>query len=108
MLAASVQKGFPEGVLLPDELRALCEFADDTDCELGGLFEFNTDGRESANSWFASDTAVASLFAVFGRGPDDSLYAFWLHAGPNASDAPVVYLDSEGQENKVIAANARE
>jgi hypothetical protein len=108
MLAAEIQKGFPKGVAVPDDLKALCTFADDNDGNVAGLFEFDTDGVESAQCWFDGDADAASQFAVFGRGPDGSLYAFWLHAGNNASHAPIVCLDSEGQGSQVIAGDFRE
>jgi hypothetical protein len=108
MLAAALKKGFPKGVAVPNELRAFCQFADDHDGEVSGLFEFDTEGSKSAQAWFDNDTEAATQFAVFGRGPDGSLYAFWLHAGRNASKAPVVLLDSECQGSKVIAGDFRE
>jgi hypothetical protein len=108
MLAETIQAGFPEGVTVPNDLGRLCDFADSSDGAVSGCFEFETDGRGSALSWFGDDDKAASQFAVFGRGPDGSLYALWLHDGNDASKAPVVLLDSECAENKVIAANLRE
>jgi hypothetical protein len=86
----------------------LCEFAEANDGAVSGCFEFEMDGRGSALAWFGDDERAASQFAVFGRGPDGSLYAFWLHAGGEIARAPVVLLDSDGEDNKVIAANIRD
>ena len=108
MLADDIQNGFPDGVRLPKDLRRLCEFAEESDGEVSGCFEFETDGRTSARAWFAGNDQAASKFAVFGRGPDGSLYGLWLHAGPDAERAPVVLLDSDNEDNKVIAASVRD
>jgi hypothetical protein len=108
MLASAIKKGFPKGCKVPVDLRSLCEFADERDGEVSGLFEFETDGHTSALAWFDRDTEAVAQFAVFGRGPDGSLYALWLHASSDTSKAPVVLLDSECQESKVIAGDIRE
>lgn len=108
MLADKIQAGFPNGVQLPSELRRLCEFAEANGGAVSGCFEFETDGMSWARTWFCDDEWAASQFAVFGRGPDGSLYAFWLHAGSETAQAPVVLLDSESEDNKIIAANVWE
>jgi hypothetical protein len=107
MLADDIQKGFPNGVQLPQELRRLCEFAEANEGTISGCFEFETEGHSAAQAWFGDDTRAASQFAVFGRGPDGSLYALWLHAGNDTGKAPVVLLDSECTDNKIIADNVR-
>jgi hypothetical protein len=108
MNVATLAKGFPNGITVPAELQALCTFADRNEGRVSGLFEFDSDGRASALAWFDGDTAAADQFAVFGCGPDGSLYAFWLHAGPDAAKAPIVLLDSECEGSGVIAADMRE
>jgi hypothetical protein len=108
MSVSALKKGFPNGVAVPEELQSLCKFADTNGGNVSGLFEFETDGRTSALAWFGGDATAANQFAVFGCGPDGSLYAFWMHAGSDAGTAPVVLLDSECLESKVIAADIRE
>ncbi|MCI0703468.1 MAG: hypothetical protein L0241_20505 [Planctomycetia bacterium] len=108
MLASAMKKGFPKGVTLPAELRALCDFADEQDGEVSGLFEFQTEGQTFALAWFNREPEPAKQFAVFGYGPDGSLYALWLHDGLKSDKAPVVMLDSECQDSKVIARDFRE
>jgi hypothetical protein len=107
MLSDEIQAGFPGGVTVPDDLRRFLEFAEENGREVSGCFEFETDGRAAALAWFG-DEAPASQFAVFGRGPDGSLYALWLYPGRGPSDAPVVLLDSESDGNQVIAAGVRD
>jgi hypothetical protein len=108
MLVAAIKKNFPKGVAVPDELEALCRFAEDHNGALSGWFRLKEDGRESALTWFDDDSKAASQFAAFARCPDGSLYALWMHAGKDASQAPVVLLDSEAQQSKVIAGNCRD
>lgn len=108
MDAAMLAKGFPEGVAVPPEFQSLCEFVRVNGGEVCGPFEFETDGSGSALAWFGNDAKAADQFAVFGRGPDGSLYAFWLYGGHDATAAPVVLLDSECDESQVIATDFRE
>ncbi|HWX54409.1 MAG TPA: hypothetical protein VN176_07435 [Verrucomicrobiae bacterium] len=108
MLADDIQQGFPDGTQVPQDLRLLCEFAEANDGAVSGCFEFERDGRKAALAWFVGDESAASQFAVFGCGPDGSLYALWLHPGTDISRAPVVLLDSESSGNKVVATDFRE
>ncbi|MFO0938377.1 MAG: hypothetical protein U0798_17880 [Gemmataceae bacterium] len=108
MLADKIQAGFPDGIQIPADMRRLCDFSDANGGSVSGCFEWEMDGKGEAIAWFGGDEAVASQFAVFGRGPDGSLYALWLHNGTDTERAPVVLLDSENSENKVIANDVRE
>lgn len=101
--ANAIQVGFP-----PGDLRQLREFTATNDGTISGCFELEDDGRGSALAWFDGDAEAASLFAVFGRGPDGSLYAFWLHGNSEIERAPIVLLDSECDGNAVIASDFRE
>jgi hypothetical protein len=108
MLAERILAGFPAGVVLPDALGRLCVFAETHDGALSGDFILERDGGRAARAWFDGDAAAANQFAVFGSGPDGSLYALWLHAGNESENAPVVLLDSDSGDNKVVAANMSE
>jgi hypothetical protein len=71
-----------------------------------GYFRLNLDEIDSSDGaycWFDKDEKVAKRFTVFGSGPDGSLYVFWLYDQQTVLTAPVVYLDSEGLGNAVIA-----
>jgi hypothetical protein len=102
MLADAIQAKFPKGIRLPDELRRLCAFADENGNTVSGCFELVPD---SAEAWFGE---AASQFAVFGNGPDGSLIALWFYREMDPSQAPVVNLGSEGDDNILLAANIRE
>jgi hypothetical protein len=56
-------------------------------------------------AWFAGDIDAARGFAVFGKDPDGSLYAFWLYDGQSIATAPVVFLGSEGEDCNLVAGN---
>jgi hypothetical protein len=107
VLIDDIQAGFPVGVAVPEDLRPLCQFADEGG-EIGGCFEFERDGQEAAVAWFDGDEEAAAQFAVFGLGPDGSVYALWLHSGPDANRAPVVLLNSKSDGNGVIANDFRD
>lgn len=107
MLAEVVQSNFPEGVRLPECLRAVCDFVDAHGYPISGCFEICMWGRKDAESWFPNDPAVQRQVAIFGRGSTGSSYALWLQANPNPDEAPVVVLGTEG-EFFVLASNAFE
>jgi hypothetical protein len=104
MLADAIQAKFPKDVRMPDDLRKLCAFAEENGNSVSGCFELVPD---TAEAWFG-DAEAASGFAVFGSGPDGSLIALWLYREMDPSQAPVVNLGSEGDENIVLASNIRE
>jgi hypothetical protein len=104
MLADSIQAKFPNDTRVPDDLRKLCAFAEEKGNPVSGCFELVAD---TAEAWFG-DAETASRFAVFGNGPDGSLIALWLYREMDSSQAPVVNLGSEGDENILLASNIRE
>ncbi|MCC6904086.1 MAG: right-handed parallel beta-helix repeat-containing protein [Polyangiaceae bacterium] len=95
-LAAALQKGFPRGVRVPEALAKLARFQEEH-------------GRLTGETMYVAPGPLAgwpgleSEFAVFGTGPEGSTVAFWLHDGLGIERAPVVYLDSEGAVNLVLA-----
>ncbi|MBK9000748.1 MAG: right-handed parallel beta-helix repeat-containing protein [Myxococcales bacterium] len=95
-LALALQKGFPKGARVPEALAKLARFQEEH-------------GRLTGETMYVSPGPLAGWpgmekeFAVFGSGPDGSTVAFWLHDGLGIERAPVVYLDSEGTENLVLA-----
>src|SRR5207249_2395571 len=107
MLADRVQSNFPNGVWLPDCLRALCDYLDAHGYPLSSCFEICDWGRQDAASWFPGDPVAQRQVAIFGRGSTGSSYALWLVPTANPDEAPVVHLGSEG-EFFVLAANAFE
>ncbi|HWG41703.1 MAG TPA: hypothetical protein VN688_02880 [Gemmataceae bacterium] len=104
MLADTIQAKFPKGIRVPDDLRKLCDFAEEQGNSVSGCFEL---GADTADSWFGN-AEDASRFAVFGCGPDGSLIALWFYKEMDSAEAPVVNLGSEGDDNIVLAANIRE
>ncbi|HEX7446791.1 MAG TPA: hypothetical protein VF306_04555 [Pirellulales bacterium] len=105
--ADRIEAEFPSGTVMPPDLRRLCDYLDRTDYPISGYMKLRPEG-ESLKAWFGGDTEAASQFAGFGAGPDGSILAFWLYAGPDASMAPIVHLGSEGQNNAVLASDFHE
>jgi hypothetical protein len=104
MELAEYQRSFPPDVPVPEQLRALLEFQNRSRDWYSGHFELDN-WAYGDPAWFDGDRAAAEQFAVFGHGPDGSLYALWLHAGKALADAPVVFLGSEGTDCGLLAGN---
>lgn len=100
-----IQASVPAGVVLPDALRRLCDYLDETDYPISGCMRLRPDDYGGLLAWFDGDAAMAAQFACFGAGPDGSLIAFWLLSDTDALQAPVVHLDSEASNNRVLAKN---
>lgn len=100
-LATAMAKGFPSGVAMPEKLARLARFQE----EHGRLF---CDSIVLAPGPLTGWPGLEDRFAVFGTGPDGSSFAYWLTRGPSADRAPIVYLDSEGVHNFVIARTLEE
>ncbi len=107
MLANVVQSNFPDGVKLPDCLRAVCDYLDAHGYPLSGCFEICDWGRKDAEQWFPNDATTRNKVAIFGRGSTGSSFALWLVPIANPDEAPVVLFGSEG-EFIVLASNAFE
>ncbi len=100
-----IQANIPEGTILPDELRKVCDYLDNTGYPISGCMKIRPDDFGGVRAWFGDDDQMTSNFAYFGAGPDGSILAFWLLNGKDATHAPVVHLGSEGSNNVVLAAD---
>lgn len=98
---------FPPGVTMPDELRRLCDFLDHAGYPISGSMRLRPEGA-ALRHWFGRGSEAWRQLAGFGSGPEGSILALWLHAGPDATRAPVVHLGSEGDNLTVLADNIRE
>ncbi|MCP3931190.1 MAG: hypothetical protein GY705_19065 [Bacteroidetes bacterium] len=96
-----IKKYFPEKIKFPDELEHLCDWVSENGYPISGYFELCADDGEWFYHWFGSHAADDKL-ALFGTGPDGSLYAVWLQGGGRQ---PIVHLGSEGDNLKVLAAS---
>ncbi|MGE6433923.1 hypothetical protein [Shewanella baltica] len=101
----SFKKNMPEGIILPDEFRAVCDYVDKTTLPISGCMKIQPDSFGEVKAWFGNDDLMASNFAYFGAGPDGSILAFWLLYGNDARNAPIVNLCSDGSNNTVLATN---
>ena len=89
--------------VMPDQLLALLEFQLEHPSEpYSGQFIVYYLPPDS-NAW--SDETAPFLTAFGQHDGNGSLYAFWAYSGQPLSDSPIVYLDSEGVDNNLVAAN---
>ncbi|RDI99288.1 hypothetical protein DVT68_00005 [Dyella solisilvae] len=107
MTEADFHRNFPVGAAIPDLLQALLEFQSQKREWYSGYFELDTWAFGNP-AWFGGDRNASEQFAVFGHGPDGSLYALWLYEGRSLATAPVVFLGSEGTDCGVIANDLRD
>ncbi len=102
--ADRIESEFPPGVVMPQRLRELCDYLDSAGYPISGCMRLRPEG-ESLKLWFGAPSDAWKSLAGFGSGPDGSILAFWMYAGGDIAEAPVVHLGSEGNEIKVIADN---
>ncbi|HCL57844.1 MAG TPA: hypothetical protein DHW82_12675 [Spirochaetia bacterium] len=91
---------------VPQMLADLCEYWDKNPYFFAGEFELQPDKYECAKAWFQEKEKGYSRVLPFGVDGVGSLYAFWLYQdGITPSNAPIVFLDSEGEGSSVLAEN---
>ncbi|MDO6675018.1 hypothetical protein MK851_12440 [Tenacibaculum sp. 1B UA] len=100
-LYTRIKKGIPKTITIPQELKLLCDWVDENDYPISGLFELQADDGYSIKSWF-DNAAISDRFGVFGLGPDGSIYAFWLDDDGNQK---IVHLGSEGDALCILATS---
>src|SRR5258705_13470155 len=104
MMLAAFIKNFPDGTSPPVELLELFEYeTNNNGPNYAGDFGLCENGRELALAYFGNQE-LAKHFAVIGNDSAASLYALWLYEGIRPENAPVVYLEAEGQRLVVLAS----
>jgi hypothetical protein len=101
MDADKLKSRFPSRIDFPAALGELCAWHETNGSPISGYFELYADEHDSITHWFGTD-AVADRLAVFGSGPDGSLYCIWRQEDGRQ---PIVHLGSEGLNNFVLAGN---
>lgn len=91
---------------VPSLLEELLSFQNVSSEWYAGYFELDVVTRESLKHHLREE-ALAQFFG-FGRGGDASLYALWKYKEMPLEEAPVVYLNSEGEGSAVQANNLAE
>jgi len=104
MSASQADSKFPSAIPFPEELRNLFLWKEKHGYPISGGFELRDHDDGSVVLWFGSDRAVGRL-AIFGAGPDGSMYALWLQ---DDGHCRVVHLGSEGQNLFVLARDMRD
>lgn len=94
-----------KGNEISDELKKLYDYKSPTN-DLAIDFEKNFDGQESLNSFFENE--ARDKFIVIGQHPSHSLIAYWILPKHDISNAPIVWLDSEGSPMCVFCSSIQE
>lgn len=102
--ADKILSEFPPGVAMPAQLRELCDFLDAKGYPISGYMRLRPEG-EAIKAWFGPGSVAWKMLAGFGSGPDGSIIAFWIYEGRDIYDAPIVHLESEGNQLRIIANN---
>ena len=103
-LKDEMKNSFPKEIDFPDELSALCDWAEKSNKKLrtnisaGFVLKVNDD---AIKYWFGSDSAVKNL-GVFAHDYDGSLYAIWKD---DNGTQRVVFLGSEGEPLWILSDN---
>jgi hypothetical protein len=99
----------PANIDIPDELLAFLEIENPRRRTLtrSADFALRPFGHHIARLYFG-DADIALHFMVFGGDSGGGTYALWLYEGRTIYDAPVVYLESEGQYCVVLASSLKE
>jgi len=100
--AVKILSEFPPNVPMPDQLRKLCDYLDDTGYPISGYMRLRPEG-EALKAWFGPTSKAWKTLAGFGSGPDGSILAIWLYPGRDVHNAPIVHMGSEGNKLQVIA-----
>ncbi len=93
---------------VPHILQDLLHFQNMTTEWYSDSFELASISKEGLKTYFGEDTEVLSQFIEFGQDGNGSTYALWLYKDTPLDDAPIVYFNSEGAENTVVADNLAE
>ena len=104
--AAEFLENFPPDDPPPERLLRLMEFVlQQPYQQFSGAFALERwpYGRDS---WMRGNAEAARRLVVFGQHEDNnSLYAFWRYDDRSVRESPIVYLHTEGWDNRVLANN---
>jgi hypothetical protein len=102
--ADKVSATFPPGIALPAALRHMFDWVDaySPNDWFSGDFQSHIASDTLIQNWFGSDRAKPYL-GIFGRLPDDSLFAVWK---TEHNELPIILLSSDSAEGLVLATDA--
>jgi hypothetical protein len=98
----SVSRAFPPGTEPPPLLLDFAAWL--TGRPWGSVGCFDLIGQFSDDAPILDGSLLRNDFALFLRLPEGSVVGTWYGAGPDAANAPIVVLGSEGQ-NEILAAS---
>jgi hypothetical protein len=106
MDASILEAQLPSSTRLPKALRLLCEFSEEigTDFFRAGM-AFLQDARDDLETWVQVAPSLGESLFAFARDATHALFACWMHETRDLEACPVVWLDSEGAGNRVVASS---
>ncbi len=103
---AILESQLPPHTRLPKALQLLCEFSIETGTDfLTGNIALTPNGPENLEAWVRMAPSLGTSLFVFARDVAHALFALWMYETRDLEQCPVVRLDSEGVENRVVASN---
>jgi hypothetical protein len=102
--ADQISATFPPGLTLPAALRHMFDWVDTYSPNdwFSDDFQSHIASDTLIQNWFGSDRAKLYL-GIFGRLPDDSLFAVWKAEN---NELPIILLSSDAAEGLVLATDA--
>lgn len=100
---------FPDDVPLPDTLVRLCAYTEAAGTNsLGGDLNLSATGRRSLEAGSPDVPGLADHFIVFAADGSGAMYGYWRYEQQPLDRVPLVYLDDEGVDNRVLANTIEE
>lgn len=93
---------------IPQLLQDLLEFQNVSNEWYSDSFELAVISKEGLKTYFGENEELLSRWIEFAHDGNDSSYALWLYREMPLESAPVVYFNSEGEGNTVVANNLAE
>jgi hypothetical protein len=103
-----VAGNFPSKVAVPSLLVQLLDFQNANDGFCNGSFELTSGGIQTSRTYFENNLDTAEQLILFGHELDGAMYGYWLYDKHDINTAPIIFLGSEGQDNKVVANSLEE
>ena len=96
------KESFPQNISFPEELCLLCDWVSINGYPISGCFRIRKHDKNAFISWFGCD--IGESFVQFGASGDGGLYCLWKVG----DHYPVIFLDSEGEQNRVLAESVND
>ncbi|MDA7706193.1 MAG: hypothetical protein P8P13_00015 [Flavobacteriaceae bacterium] len=97
-----IKKGIPKSIVIPAELKKLCEWTEKNGYPISGCFELRADDGKTKAMEYWCGVDMSDRFGLFGAGACGDIYAFWINDKGNQK---IIHLGSEGNAVYILADN---